>query len=155
MVLSDECMAIAPGHCSLLGNLIHLFSPKTCWRMLNIKTTWYMTYAKNISHLEQSMSNFTNYSPSFDGMLIHTFFLQILSLSSFGMPQQFLQQQSSFLFGTAVYFLFFKNRNQNQPKNFNPIAHQIEHQLSPEIIHTKIKKYLEKQHHTVNINILK
>ena len=60
------------------------------------------------------------------------------------------------LFGTAVYWFYFRNNkqeNQNNQTDLLPIAPQIEHQLAPETIHTAIKQYLERQLYPINMNL--
>ena len=56
-------------------------------------------------------------------------------------------------FATAVYFYYFRNKQDNQ-QNFYPIAPQIEHQLALETIHEAIRQYLERQHRPINMSIL-
>ena len=108
---------------------------------------------KNISALAKSIQNFTDHFPTFEDMIINTTFSTNPISIIIWITLAISSTTVFILFGTAVYWFYFRNNKQPKQNDFSPIAPQIEHQLAPETIHTAIKQYLERQLHPVNMNL--
>ena len=153
-VFSDTNMAITPSTLQYTWKFDPFIFPSTM--LENAQHLDHMVYGvkKNISHLAETVQNFTNNSPSFEDMINNaTFSTNPISLIIW-MCLAISSTTIFILFGTAVYWFYFRNRKQNNSEqHFDPSVPQIEHQISPDIIHTAIKQYLERQHHPINMNI--
>jgi hypothetical protein len=155
-VLSDDNMAIAPQTLQFTWNFDPFILPSTM--LENAQHLDHMVYnvRKNISALAKSIQNFTDHSPSFEDMIIHTTFSTNPISIIIWITLAISSTTVFILFGTAVYWFYFRNNKQENQNNQNellPIAPQIEHQLAPETIHNAIKQYLERQLYPVNMNL--